>query len=267
MTAGEVPSTVYGLSDKGWIDQELFSMWFQNHFLIYAPSTRPLLLLMDGHASHYCPDTIHLAGQQKIILFTFPPNTTHLTQPLDKGCFGPLKKEWQNVCHRFMSENPGKVVSRYSFSDLFRQAWFKSMTMNNILAAFSTTGVYPLNRKKLMGEEEPSHSLSKETGLAYIPMFSPVPHRSQPTTVLTFSGEEMQEFSTGDSFENCSDPVRKDRFSKWKVMYRPFPGVHFSTPGKSPVDSTIFHSPMNRKDSVKILHATLSATERCPSLS
>ena len=136
MTAGEVPSTVYGLSEKGWIDQELFSMWFQNHFLRYAPSTRPLLLLMDGHASHYCPDTIRLAAQQKIILFTFPPNTTHLTQPLDKGCFGPLKKEWQNVCHRFMSENPGKVVSRYSFSDLFRQAWFKSMTMNNILAAF-----------------------------------------------------------------------------------------------------------------------------------
>ena len=106
-----------------------------------------------------------------------------------------------------------------------------------------------------MGEEEPSHSLSKETGLAYIPMFSPVPHRSQPTTVPTFSGEEMQEFSTGDSFENCSDPVRKDQFSKWKAMYRPFPGVHFSTPGKSPVDSTIFHSPMNRKDSVKILQS------------
>ena len=32
LTIGEVPGTIYGLSKKGWIDYELFDVWFNNHF-------------------------------------------------------------------------------------------------------------------------------------------------------------------------------------------------------------------------------------------
>ena len=90
LTVGEIPGTLYGLSGSGWIDSELFLDWFLQHFLVYAPKARPLLLLMDGHSAHYCPQVIRAAAKEKIILFTLPSNTTHLTQPLDKGCFGPL---------------------------------------------------------------------------------------------------------------------------------------------------------------------------------
>ena len=93
MSNMEIPGTIYGLSDRGWIDRELFNIWFNNHFLRYAP---PVRLLMDGHSS---PGTIRMAAKEKIILFTLPPHTTHLTQPLDKGCFGPLK-----MCHRYVCE-------------------------------------------------------------------------------------------------------------------------------------------------------------------
>ena len=50
LTRGEVPGTVYGLSSNGWMDTELFKYWFMDHFLKYVPSSRPLLLLMDGHS-------------------------------------------------------------------------------------------------------------------------------------------------------------------------------------------------------------------------
>ena len=30
---------------------------------------------MDGHSSHYCSETIRMAAEEKIILFTLPPNT------------------------------------------------------------------------------------------------------------------------------------------------------------------------------------------------
>ena len=83
LTKGEVPGTLYGLSSNGWIDMELFSAWFFDHFLKYVPMFRPLLLLLDGHASHYCPEVIKMAAKEKVIIFTLPPNTTHLTQPLD----------------------------------------------------------------------------------------------------------------------------------------------------------------------------------------
>ena len=75
---GETPGTIYGLSQKGWIDQELFDAWFHMHFLHYAPPPRPILLLMDMHSSHYCPATIRSAAQ-KVILFSLPPNTTYFT--------------------------------------------------------------------------------------------------------------------------------------------------------------------------------------------
>ena len=91
MVKGEIGRTLYGLSSKGWIDEELFEMWFKYHFLRYALPERPVLLLMDGHSSHYCPHSIVLAAKERIIIFTLSQNTTHVSQPLDKGCFGPLK--------------------------------------------------------------------------------------------------------------------------------------------------------------------------------
>ena len=69
-------------------------MWFNKHFLRYIPSARPVLLLLDGHSSHYCPDTIRVVAHHKVIVFALPPNTTHISQPIDKGCFGPLKEAW-----------------------------------------------------------------------------------------------------------------------------------------------------------------------------
>ena len=37
MDVGEVPGTMYGLSESGWINKEIFSDWFTFHFLNYAP--------------------------------------------------------------------------------------------------------------------------------------------------------------------------------------------------------------------------------------
>ena len=53
MALGEVPGTMYGLSGSGWMDAELFESWFDHHFLAHAPPMRPLLLLIDGHSSHF----------------------------------------------------------------------------------------------------------------------------------------------------------------------------------------------------------------------
>ena len=84
LVENEIPGTLYRLSSKGWIDQDLFDQWF-DHLLCYAPFARPLLLMMDRHSSHYCPSVIRRASENEVILLALPPNTTHLTQPLDKG--------------------------------------------------------------------------------------------------------------------------------------------------------------------------------------
>ena len=97
LAEGEIPGTPYGLSSNGWMDGVLFEHWFSRHFLRYVPSSRPILLLLDGHSSHFSPCAVELAVKEHVIIFTLPPNKTHLTQPLDKGIFGPLKQAWQRV--------------------------------------------------------------------------------------------------------------------------------------------------------------------------
>ena len=54
-TRGEIPGTRYGLSSSGWTDQELFHGWLKDHFLTHGVVAHPLLLLVDGHSSHYSP--------------------------------------------------------------------------------------------------------------------------------------------------------------------------------------------------------------------
>ena len=131
LCVGEVPGTMYGLSQNGWVDSELFDLWFSNHFLAHAVPTRPLLLIMDGASSHLNPLTIQKAAQEEVVLFCLPPHSTHKTQPLDKGCFGPLKTSWREECHFYLAAHPGKVVTQYQFSELFKNSWIKSMTMRN----------------------------------------------------------------------------------------------------------------------------------------
>jgi hypothetical protein len=49
---------VYAKSESGWIDSELFLFWMRKIFLRYCGSQRPVLLFIDGHASHINLDVI-----------------------------------------------------------------------------------------------------------------------------------------------------------------------------------------------------------------
>ncbi len=55
--------------------------------LKFTPSSRPLLLLLDGHSSHYEPETPKFTKENDIMFF-LPPHTTHESQPLDVGVLG-----------------------------------------------------------------------------------------------------------------------------------------------------------------------------------
>ena len=121
MATGEVPGTMYGLSRSGWMDGDLFELWFTHHFLPYAPPTRPLLLLLDGHSSHYQLNVVKKAAEEQVILFCLPPHTTHLTQPLDKGPFGPLKMYWREECQNYLVLNPGKLSYDSNFPSCSRR--------------------------------------------------------------------------------------------------------------------------------------------------
>ena len=49
------------------------------------------MLIMDGYGSHMTYEFFTYAKRKQIELFHLPPHSTHLTQPLDVGCFQPFK--------------------------------------------------------------------------------------------------------------------------------------------------------------------------------
>ena len=104
-----------------------------------------MLLILDGHSTHYQPDLIKYAKENQVILLYLPPNTTHESQPLDASVFKPLKQNWNAACHRFMQENPGKVITKYNFSPLLNEAWNKTMTPQVISNGFKRAVIYPFN--------------------------------------------------------------------------------------------------------------------------
>ena len=62
---GELPGTMYGCSDSGWIITDLFESWLTDHYLEHAVGARPLLLLLDGHSIHYQPNVVQNARKRE----------------------------------------------------------------------------------------------------------------------------------------------------------------------------------------------------------
>ena len=196
-----------------------------DHFLAYAPKARPLLLMLDGHVSHYQPELVRLAAKESIILFCLPPHCTHLAQPLDKGVFSPLKTYWPQECARFMENNPGELVTKRNFSVIFSQAWYRAMTTKTIVPSFRAPGVYPFNREAIHVPDLYKPTCDRlDTGvISYLPLYSPAPKRSSACTMASvptpqFSKSEQELFHTRR--ENGYDITSDHRYNQWLLLTR-----------------------------------------------
>jgi len=96
------PGTVYGVSQNGWVEEQLFFNWFTTVFVKHVEQKRfdlktnaKALLLYDGHCSHISVRIIEIAIKHNITLFKFPSHLTDKLQPLDKCVFGRLKTLWE----------------------------------------------------------------------------------------------------------------------------------------------------------------------------
>ena len=61
-----------------------------------------------------------------------------------------------------MFSHPGRVVTKFQFSSLFRQAWSKGLSIENICAGFKKTGVYPFNPQAILKGYPQSVEQSKQ---------------------------------------------------------------------------------------------------------
>jgi hypothetical protein len=80
-----------------------------------------------------------------------PPHSSHLLQPLDVGCFGPLKQAYGRQVKDLMRAHINHV-SKLEFLCGFREAFFAFTTEKNIQGGFAGAGLVPYDPKRVLSK-------------------------------------------------------------------------------------------------------------------
>ncbi|XP_013379225.1 uncharacterized protein LOC106150784 [Lingula anatina] len=158
---------LYGSSESGYIDSDMYLQWFVKIFLKHAPSARPLILLQDNLAAHASKGLIDSAKENNIILFNIPAHTSHFLQPLDQ-IFKDLKLEYRKIAKSASLLRKNLLITKATFPAIFKSARRKALTPEKLSASFKTTGIWPLNPKAIKAdkyiENDRAHKKTKTSG-------------------------------------------------------------------------------------------------------
>src|SRR5277367_2255118 len=107
-TEGGPEKTVYANTLSGWFDTNCFEDYF---FKIALPYFKTLkgkkVMIGDNLSSHLNGAVLEQCEKHGISFVALPPNTTHITQPLDVAFFRPFKVQWRKIIRRFKA-NKGR---------------------------------------------------------------------------------------------------------------------------------------------------------------
>jgi hypothetical protein len=152
------PDTAHFTSTtSGWTNDEMALAWMSSVFDRYTKKKARngrdwRLLFIDGHGSHVNLRFIDWCLQHCILLAVYPPHSTHRLQPLDVGLFSPLGKYYSKELDDWMHRCGG--LSRFTkreFYGLFKAAYRKAFSKENILSAWEKTGLQPLDPELILG--------------------------------------------------------------------------------------------------------------------
>lgn len=162
------PNALYGWSDSGCINSDLFKKWFLKHFLLHAPKERPLLLIFDGHKFPMNLEVVEAARKEEVILLCLPPHCSHILQPLDAGVFVLLKQRFAALIGDGCATDTHFSVSKKEFSGVFKGTYHvvkEEEGVRIVKEGFRKCGIYPPNHFAINeGHLMPSHSMGPAAG-------------------------------------------------------------------------------------------------------
>jgi hypothetical protein len=147
------PDWVMAVSDNGWTTNELGIAWLQ-HFNTHTKDRTVgthRLLIIDGHESHISLEFQDICKENNIIALCMPPHSSHLLQPLDVGCFAPLKKAYGRQIEELMRHYINHIT-KLEFLPAFKAAFYNSITKSNICAGFRGAGLVPLDPEAVLSK-------------------------------------------------------------------------------------------------------------------
>ena len=93
--------------------------------------------------------------QNYILTLCMPAHTSHILQPLDVSCFGPLKKAYGSQIERKMRLGINHITKE-EFLPAFFAAHQQAMTTETITSGFKATGLVPFNPERVLAELGPT---------------------------------------------------------------------------------------------------------------
>lgn len=152
------PDLRLAATPSGWIDSTIFESQLNQFIEHVLPLRReqddgtlePVVLIMDGHATHFTLRSIRLADMNGITLFKLPAHTSHILQPLDLAIFGPWHKLIAKKVKHFRAQNNNRTITKEVYSRIFRTAWDEAMRAENAQKGFETAGIVPFNPERVL---------------------------------------------------------------------------------------------------------------------
>lgn len=97
-----------------------------------------------------------------------PPHTTHVTQPLDVGLFGPLAHYYSKEVDDYIRWG-NQSLAREDFEGLLARARDKAYTKRTIKRAWVKAGLVPLDLEVLLKIKRPDSTISERVSLEDLP--------------------------------------------------------------------------------------------------
>ena len=103
-----------------------------------------MLLILNGHESHKSLAFQDLCKESKIITLCIPMHLSHILQPLNIGCFAPLKRAYSKEIRVLALDYIGQIDKK-AFIATLREVFEKAFSKANILSSFRATSLVPSN--------------------------------------------------------------------------------------------------------------------------
>jgi DDE superfamily endonuclease/helix-turn-helix, Psq domain len=140
-------------TSNGWTNNKTGLEWlkhFDKHTAARAKGPYRMLVL-DGHESHESAEFQEYCKTHNIITLGLPPHSSHLTQPLDVGCFSVLKRAYGRQIETFIKAHINHIT-KVEFFLAFTAAYKESMTVENCQAGFRGAGLVPFDPQAVLSK-------------------------------------------------------------------------------------------------------------------
>ena len=148
---GQPSDWTIAVSDNGWIT-DVLGYHFIQHFDKWTKNQTTgtyRLLILDGHSSHSTPELDQFCSENNIITLCMPAHSSHLLQPLDVACFGPLKTAYGKLVQQLARDGIFHI-DKGDFLGMYKHARRAIHSEQNILSGFRATGLIPFNPERVL---------------------------------------------------------------------------------------------------------------------